>query len=174
MPDPIFCEMHLYVGTKVPLRLLGIVVRHTGQKESFLFFYEYSVFDLKTRRRVEKRTIKSYIKSNPKLFKGTKCSGPDNRNEIGKFPVLPIIELNLVEKTSIIAYIIILIGCLVMLFEFFNLVLAAKEEDGSLIRSYQIVLFVTPLVLAIQALTVLMYKYYIKRLVLCLGGRNQS
>lgn len=144
--------------------IYAIRANHNDPNNNFIFFYEWVLMDLKDNSIIEKKVVCEYIENKQKPFFGKECH--KDGNDVGLYPELPVMEITRIEFVMITAFILLLIGALVMVFEFYNLYFICVDENGSLYRSFQDIMFISPIVLIVLLGTILLYKYYIKRYVL--------
>lgn len=142
----------------------GIRAVHSDDR-NFLFFYEWVLRDLRDSTVIERRVISRYIEGRPVVFRGVESSSHDNEDS-GLYPELPIEELSYVETLTLLSLSVMMMACFTMLFENFDVVyFASKHDNGSLYRSLQDVIFVTPIGTVSLMFCIFVYKYYLKRFV---------
>ena len=154
-------EMHLLIGSQVPIGQIVGIQAHHNDKHGAIFLYEYVLIDLPTDKVLEVGRIEQYLTNKPTTYRTKLLCKTDN--EMGLFTRLPI-TWNYTELGFIAGMIIVLNAFLIILAEYFTICpLRCKHQDGSLYCSLFIIVCVMPISVFVLTVVTLCYKYYIKR-----------
>lgn len=163
LTDFVCGELHSLIGSKYSLPSISCIkAHHTSNKICVIYFYEYLLVNLVNGEVIFKKTVGEDISDKTGEFRGRDSNVPEGKEVMGLYPELPILELNRTEYVFILCSVLMLEACLAMVIEFYNFLLTHQHEDGFLLRSFQVIIIVSPIGLFVLFVTIALYKYYFK------------
>lgn len=153
--------MHYQFSRPTPMPpITGIRANH-GDLYGDIFFFDYILIDLNTNCVIEERKFEQYITNRAHIYRGTVQVVRDYAED--HIWLSMFIKLTCVEWLAFCSFTILATGCIVMLFEHFNLYFFNQLDDGSLYRSLMDIFCVTPITLNLFIIALHLYKYTLKR-----------